>query len=158
MPISFEDPATYAHWQENAGFSLTKDGLYTRVQTASGSGWVQSYRDPTARSGFRREPIASADARYGFVWRGIADARQLDSGISGGEMLVIDLKTQEILAIKRGFKYRWLGRYGSDQRLSATGFERGRSCAADIAQTPTRKFQDFTDFLIQVLRPATTQR
>lgn len=42
-------------------------------------------------------------SRYGFTWRGISVPHGRENGIAGGELFVIDLKTDEILAMRRGF-------------------------------------------------------
>lgn len=44
-------------------------------------------------------------SRYGVVWRGISRQRDRELGIGGGEIVVLDLLTNEILAVKRGFAY-----------------------------------------------------
>lgn len=42
-------------------------------------------------------------SRYGFTWRGIQRPHDRELGIAGGELIVLDLETNEILAIRRGF-------------------------------------------------------
>jgi len=42
-------------------------------------------------------------SQYGFTWRGIRVPHDRENGIAGGELLVIDLKTNEVLAMRRGF-------------------------------------------------------
>jgi len=44
-------------------------------------------------------------SRYGVVWRGIQRPRDRELGIGGGEILLLDLRTNEILAVKRGFAF-----------------------------------------------------
>jgi hypothetical protein len=48
-------------------------------------------------------PRGSVDSLYGFTWRGINRPRDREMGIAGGELAVVDLKTGEILGIRRGF-------------------------------------------------------
>ena len=43
-------------------------------------------------------------ARYGYTWRGITREHDREYSIGSGEYLVIDLDTNEVLAIKRRFK------------------------------------------------------
>jgi hypothetical protein len=50
-----------------------------------------------------REETDELRARYGFTWRGISRSMDRQLGIAGGEMLVVDLKTGEVLAMRRGF-------------------------------------------------------
>lgn len=42
-------------------------------------------------------------SRYGYTWRGIERPHDREHGIAGGETIVLDLQTNEILAIWRGF-------------------------------------------------------
>jgi len=56
-------------------------------------------------------------SRYGVTWRGIHRARDIENGISGGELAIVDLQTGEILALRRGFALKgdggsWLSSYG----------------------------------------------
>jgi len=44
-------------------------------------------------------------ARYGYIWRGIRRPHDRDNGIAGGELIVLDLKTQEVLGVRRGFVF-----------------------------------------------------
>jgi len=43
-------------------------------------------------------------SRYGFTWRGIRRQHDRELGVAGGEMVVVDLKTNEVLGMKRGFR------------------------------------------------------
>jgi hypothetical protein len=60
--------------------------------------------------GFIRVPyivgvIAQAESRsrYGYTWRGISRPHDRELGIGGGELILIDLQTGEVLAYRRGF-------------------------------------------------------
>lgn len=47
--------------------------------------------------------VDSLKSRYGVAWRGISRPRDREMGIGGGELYVIDLATNEIIAYRRGF-------------------------------------------------------
>lgn len=49
------------------------------------------------------EQVALLKSRYGFTWRGIERPHDRELGIAGGELIVLDLQNNEILAIRRGF-------------------------------------------------------
>jgi hypothetical protein len=51
----------------------------------------------------RREAQAGLKSRYGYFWRGIPRPHDRQLAIAGGELIVLDLKTNEILAVHRGF-------------------------------------------------------
>ena len=44
-------------------------------------------------------------SQYGFTWRGIKRPFDREHGIAGGELVVVNLQTNEILGIRRGFIY-----------------------------------------------------
>jgi hypothetical protein len=50
-----------------------------------------------------RQPIQQATARYGFTWREIERPQMRENGIVGGELVVLDLKTNEVLGVRRMF-------------------------------------------------------
>ena len=51
----------------------------------------------------QKEYVTELKSRYGYVWRGIKRPHDRELGIAGGELAVIDLKTNEILGLWRGF-------------------------------------------------------
>lgn len=57
------------------------------------------------------QPINKPTARYGFTWRGIQRPRTLEQFIQGGELIILDLKTNEILAVRRNFMATAGGRF-----------------------------------------------
>lgn len=66
---------------------------------------------PTAINGqFVQVPyvVAMADvptlqSRYGYTWRGITRPHDRELGIAGGELIILDLQTNEVLAVRRSF-------------------------------------------------------
>jgi hypothetical protein len=51
----------------------------------------------------RAERNLLRSSRYGFTWRGIKRPHDRKLGIAGGELIVIDLETNEVLGVRRGF-------------------------------------------------------
>lgn len=47
--------------------------------------------------------IDETTAKYGFTWRGIERPYDRELGIAGGELIVLDIRTSEVLAVRRGF-------------------------------------------------------
>lgn len=43
-------------------------------------------------------------SQYGYTWRGISRPHDRELGVAGGELMVVDLKTNEVLAMRRGFR------------------------------------------------------
>ena len=51
-----------------------------------------------------KEEDVARRARYGFTWRGIKRPHDRRYSIAAGEHLIVDLDTNEVLAVKRAFK------------------------------------------------------
>jgi hypothetical protein len=92
-------------------------------------------------------------SRYGITWRGIRRPFDRELGVAGGELAVVDLKTGEILGLRRGFVLAVPTLAGVDWGSANVcpeyvltdwiGKQRGRS-----------KDFDFTKwFLVKVLKP-----
>ena len=50
-----------------------------------------------------REDVAVLGSRYGYVWRGITRPHARELGIAGGELIVFDTQSHEVVAVRRGF-------------------------------------------------------
>jgi len=90
----------------------------------------------------RDQVVESLNSAHGFTWRGIK--RELDrvNGIAGGEFLIVDLKTNEILGIRRGFA---LGHSAAGKAKPAG--DRYAECPENILASGNLKFIE------KVLRP-----
>lgn len=51
----------------------------------------------------KMEYVSELKSRYGFTWRAIRRPFDRETGVAGGELAVVDLKTGEILGLRRGF-------------------------------------------------------
>jgi len=49
------------------------------------------------------ERVKDLKTRYGFTWRGITRPHDRELGIAGGELIIVDLQTNEVLAVRRGY-------------------------------------------------------
>lgn len=52
-------------------------------------------------------------ARYGITWRGVKRQMDRELGIAGGELIVLDLQTMEVMGVRRGYNVwnrGWTGR------------------------------------------------
>ena len=47
--------------------------------------------------------VSDLRSRYGFSWRGIRRPHDRELGIVGGELIVLDVQTNEVLAVRRGY-------------------------------------------------------
>lgn len=81
-------------------------------------------------------------SRYGYFWRGIDRPHDRELAIAGSEIVVVDLKTNEILAVRRGF--------------IRTGKSRGSPGGiwwANGLTCPNLPRSDARDFIYSVLKP-----
>jgi hypothetical protein len=49
------------------------------------------------------ERVKELKSRYGFTWRGITRPHDRELGIAGAEFIILDLQTNEVLAVRRGY-------------------------------------------------------
>jgi len=109
---------------------------------------VHYYFDPELPAGVppygvAQSPIAKSQSRYGYTFRGVAlpDAAR-ENGIVGGELIVLDIVTQEVLAYRRIFT---LMHFVDRQSVEAVA---GTICMNVAYQKGGEKF------LAEVLKPA----
>ncbi|HNI72539.1 MAG TPA: hypothetical protein PLX65_03295 [Accumulibacter sp.] len=105
-----------------------------RPKSARRPGQVIVYSAPNEKSERIRnpqpEPTNTIQSRYGFFWRGIERTpydRPL--GIGGGEEYIVDLKTNELLALRREFVRMSGGKPSRDEKLDWTW---AKSCKGNI--------------------------
>jgi len=89
------------------------------------------------------KPTSVLRSRYGYTWRGINRPYDRELGIAGGELILVDLQSSEVLAFRRGYR--------------RTGFIRNNSTGvwwltaqhcSDLTSKPAFRF------MTQVLIPA----
>jgi hypothetical protein len=51
----------------------------------------------------KKQIDSTRKSRYGFTWRGITRPHDRELGIAGGELILLDLETNEVLGVRRGF-------------------------------------------------------
>lgn len=87
-------------------------------------------------------------AQYGFTWRGISRPHDRELGIAGGEFIVVDLKTNEIIGLRRGF-------IRAGERLPSKVWWLSGGVCPVLAEKPGRsKDVDFTyRFVSKVAKP-----
>jgi hypothetical protein len=70
-----------------------------------------------------REFASERKARHGITWRGLRRPRDREFAIAGGERLILDLTTNDVLAIRRKFVLS-----GMDHRKSRIWWANARVC------------------------------
>ena len=89
----FVGPGRYAYYEIQNVASASQESKYTRYFGYDGRSFktLQNIHDTHRKS------------RYGYTWRGIVRPHDRQNGIGGGEVIVVDLETNEILAVQRGY-------------------------------------------------------
>lgn len=85
------------------------------------------------------EYLTRVRSRYGYTWRGISRSHDRELGVAGGELMVVDLETGEILGLRRGFilartskdgRYSWFSPNACPEYARQEGY-RGRNKDVD---------------------------
>jgi hypothetical protein len=94
----------------------------------------------------KTEGVQSLKSRYGYTWRGIPRPHDREFGIVGGELVVLDLQTNEVLGIRRGFI-----RSGGVRNLTGIWWLGGQVC-------PVKKALSSSQFVQKVLKPISERK
>jgi hypothetical protein len=95
-------------------------------------------------------PVPAHQSRYGYTWRGISRPQDRELGIAGGELIVIDLRNNEVLGYRRGFVIT-----GNVKNVFTGIWWRTAGACPQNAREVHGKFQKFphVDFIYSILRP-----
>lgn len=114
-------------------YKISDDGSFFRY-----SGRVSSnYKD------IRRIRVKNIKSDFGYIWRGIKRPYDRELGIAGGEIVILDLQTNRVLGVKRGFVYSIKKKNGEVSWLT------GVRCIG----SESKKYSEFKNFIFRVLRP-----
>ena len=91
------------------------------------------------------ERIQVPKSRYGFTWRGISRPHDRELGIAGGEVILLDLRVNEVLAVRRGY-------LASGRTRDTVGGIWWLGAAA----CPSRPVTAMGEFLHKVLKPTSS--
>jgi len=103
----------------------------------------QDYDGKTADT-MREAHVSERNSKYGFTWRGITRPNDREMGVGGGEFIVIDLETQAVLALLRGYV-----RFDIGKVAGVSGLHWLQRCPVPSADASRQE----SDFLLKVLRP-----
>lgn len=111
-----EDPYNYTSWEADRdsvnSLFVSDYGFFERPLTSYEAEknpnskvmrYTQSY-DANQKRYINKPHLGDTiKSRYGFTWRGISCPHDREMAIAGGELIVVDLQTNEILGVRRGF-------------------------------------------------------
>ena len=87
-------------------------------------------------------------SRYGFTWRGVTRPHDRELGIAGGELIVLDMETNEVLGVRRGYI-----RSGNVKNLTGIWWLTGRTCPEYNYRHRNKDFDFSYWFVGKVLKP-----
>ncbi len=135
IPVSLQNPtdgAKYLHYtRPNTEKLIFADGQYM---------YPRDQQPPLIE-----DRVKEPKSRYGFTWRGITRPHDRELGIAGGEVIILDLQTNEVLAVKRGY-------LASGKTLETTGGIWWLGAAA----CPPRPVTAMGGLLHKVLKPTSS--
>ncbi len=136
----FAGPKGYRFLEAPRSMSSLSNGIqgvrrYTYIAGSKPSVWIE-------------EEIQAPSSVYGYLWREIPRKRDREKNISGGELVILNIRTSEILAIKRGFIL------GGPIRGSHTViyWRQGRHCRGD--STSLFRTEEFIRRVLQPVGPS----
>lgn len=95
----------------------------------------------------KKEGVSSLKSRYGYTWRGIHRPYDRELGIAGGELIVLDLQSNKVLAARRGF----LRSGDVRNNITSVWWLGGQVC-------PARKALTSSQFIQKVIRPISQEK
>lgn len=96
-----------------------------------------------------KDYASALNSRYGFTWRGISRPHDRELGIAGGELIVLNLETRDVLAIRRGY-----ARSGKVRNSTGIWWLTAQACPAYGYRGGRNKDFDFSFWFVgKVLRP-----
>lgn len=100
------------------------------------------------------ENVITPKSQYGYTWRGISRLHDREMGIAGGELIVLELATNKVLAVRRN--YSKSGRVPNN--LTGVWWLTAASCpqVSTLVDKKPRKKTNM-ELLVQVLKPSLAQ-
>jgi len=96
--------------------------------------------------------IPSLTVRYGYTWRGIKRERDREHGIAGGELIIYNLQTKEVLGVRRQFLIAARNPRGVGKAM----WEVAARCQQLPAYSDGGEFTQFAFDVLETIEPSTT--
>ena len=150
-------PGTHFLGRSSPSYRYVESGI---ADAAGGRTWIRHEADLTRLRDLRANrpndswgeqqfsnlsQVQDIKSRYGVTWRGMPVERGIETGVSGGELVVFDLSSGEPLALRRG--------YALDPFAARGTLERRNWLGSGGCPIMNREFQTLTAFVKRVLIP-----
>lgn len=112
---AMEDPLGHENWEVTEPekiFVSSKGYEYLEKPSGSGTqGQIKRFSGYSARwegnamvkTPMQVETAETPRSRYGYTWRGVRREKDRELGIAGGELIVLELDSGQVLAVRRGY-------------------------------------------------------
>jgi hypothetical protein len=147
-----EQPRRAVEWQKHIVNPYIRLFGYTRERSRDQYGnLTEGYRekDPMQVVG-----IPKLKSIYGYTWRGLKRKQDREHGIAGGELLIYDLETKEILAVRRQF----LITLGNPRTGENAAWEIAASCPQLSQNELGGEFTQFAFDVLQTIESSATRK
>lgn len=145
-----EQPRRKTQWQSGIQEAYIRLFGYTREQARDQRGELSTHwKDKTP---MQVAGIPTLTARYGYTWRGIKRTRDREHGIAGGEVLIYDLQSKDVLAVRRQFLIASHNPRGEGKAM----WEIAARCAQLPQQPVGLEFTQFVFDVLQTIEPSNT--
>ncbi len=146
-----EQPRRDVKWQAGLRERYIRLFGYTREPALDQNGRPTVYlKDETP---MQVVGIPQPTARYGYTWRGIRRERDREHNVAGGEVLIYDLVTQEVLAVRRQFLIAGKNPRGRERTL----WEIAARCRELPGHLDGGEFSQFAFDVLQTTERSTTK-
>jgi hypothetical protein len=151
-----EQPKRAVRWQ--AGIASPYIRLFGYTQQALANPYVMD-RNGKPSIYFRQASpmqVAGIDrlaSRFGYTWRGLRRVRDREHGIAGGEILIYDLETRDVLAVRRQFLITPPNRRTGQK----AAWEIAAQCASPPAGPVGAEFTQFAFDVLKTIEPSSTR-
>ncbi len=144
-----EQPHRDVRWQSHIKEPYVRLFGYTRGVFVKPGQVVPAWNEKTPMQVIG---IPALTARYGYTWRGLRRLRDREHGIAGGEVLIYDLQTKEVLAVRRQFLIAGRNPRGEGKAM----WEVAARCPQLPAYHDSGEFTQFAFDVLQTIEPSTT--
>lgn len=144
-----EQPRRDVDWQAHFVDSYVRLFGYTREFFVKPGQVVAAWNE---RSPMQVIEIGAPAARYGYTWRGLRRERDREFGIAGGEVIIYDLRTREVLAVRRQFLIASKNSRGEGKAM----WELAAPCAKLPSNGLGGEFTQFAFDTLQTIEPSKT--
>ena len=147
-----EQPRRDVPWQAGITEPYVRVFGYTRQPAFDQDGKLTvHFKDKTP---MQVTGIPQPTARYGYTWRGVKRPRDREFGIAGGEVLIYELRTREVLAVRRQFLIH--SKYPRDD--GSANWELAARCPQVPAYHDGGEFTQLAFDVLQTIEPSRTGR